>query len=152
MAESYLFKSQDEITAQLKGIKWGASTIKVYDGQFDDDELFKIAENQEGLAPFIVTNFSGELQSPMRMHGIVGASRDTSQTMFTVQVVHTNSRITRQVMDQINQKIKGFVPTGCGEVNVGLYASPGKINALGTPTRYSAVQSFSYYVNSNAIC
>ena len=152
MPASYLFTSQDEITAQLKGIKWNGDTIKVYDGQFDDDELFKIAEAQEGNVPFIVTNFSGELQAPIRMHGIVGAAKDTTQTMFTVQVVYTNSRITRQVMDQINQKIKGFAPTGCGEVNVGFYASPGKINALGTPTRYSAVQSYSYYVNSNAIC
>lgn len=152
MANSYLFASQEELLTQMGGLKWKGSTISVYEGQFDDDQQYKIITAQEGDKPFIVVNFSGTLQAPRGYHGIMGAAHDTSQTMFTVQVVHTTSKITRQVLDMLNQKVIGFVPNGCGEVSPGLYASPGKINALGTPTRYSAVQSYSYYVNSNAIC
>ena len=152
MADSYLFTSQDEIFRACGAIKWAGSSIGVYEGQFDDDEQYKVIEAQEGERPFIVVNFSGTLQAPMSYHGVTGAKHDITQTMFVVQVVHTDPRMTRRVMDQINSKLIGFVPAGCGEVVPGLYASPGKINALGTPTRYSAVQSYSYYVNSNAIC
>lgn len=152
MADSILFSSQDEITRVLGGIKWRTGNIGVYEGQFDDDELFAISNSQEGNAPFIVANFAGSMQAPQVYHGVTGARFNTSQSMFTVQVVYTEPRITRRVLDQINAKLIGFSPEGCGEVCPGLYASPGKINALGTPTRYSAVQSYTYYFNSNAVC
>ena len=145
--DGYDYTSQEQILARLRQ---AFSPVVVYEGLVDDNEAFEVYKAHEGT-PVLVVNFSGDVQAPYRHKGLVGAAYDTNEIQCIVQVVSTVQAVSNRVLSKVKRVLLGFEPEGCGELTPALYSASGKINTLGTPTRYTSVQIFRYFVNSNAI-
>lgn len=141
--------AQDEILAVLRTIPNGwDKTLKVYDGATSDQEMRTIVETQ-GLEPCIVVNFTGFSQVARRYKGIVGAAYNSQGMHTVVQIVADRPSNARKVWGHVNDKLLGFMPTNCGELEPVLYNSVGETSFLGSPTRFSVLQSYTCLVNSS---
>lgn len=143
-----VFNAQDEITALLKTIPSGAETIAVYEGALTDEAMAEYVAEQ-GIKPFIVVNYSSLAQPPVRHKGACGAAHDIAEMQIIVQCIADTSRNARRVWAEINKRLKGFKPQSSGELSPALFMSTGGVNFLGSPTRYSLVQTYSCFIDAD---
>ena len=139
---SYL-DNQDEITAVLKSIP----NVDVHEGQMSDEAFTALIADSNQLKPFITISFGGLLDPRKRVNGIVGAKANSQDTTFVVRTVASTDRTARRAMQLVLDKVIGFVPTNCGEIDTALFGSTGQISSLGNPTRFASVQAFRFLVN-----
>lgn len=141
--------AQEEILAVLKTIPNGVGKfLAVYEGATSDEEMRTIVQAQ-GLEPCIVVNFTGFSQAAKRHKGILGAAYNAQEMHVVVQIVASSPSNARKVWAEVNAKLLGFTPTNCGELDAVLYNSVGETSFLGSPTRFSVLQSYTCLVNSS---
>lgn len=121
--------------------------VDVYEGQVDDDTSVPLIEGTNKIKPYISVNFGGTVQAPKRYKGLCGAKEDTQEADVVIQCVASTDNDARKLLSIVDALILGFQPTNCGELQPALYGGTGKISSLGAPTRYAAVQVYSYFVN-----
>lgn len=146
-----VFDQQQEIVEELKKIRIGTTSFSVYEGAVDDGEKWVVEEGVSGK-PFMAIQFSGFSQVPKSMKNMTGARHNSRDMIFSVTCVASDDRSARQLWDKVCTQLTGFVPTNAGEIQEALFASPGKISTLGSPSRYSSIQTFTYISNSFASC
>lgn len=142
------FQSEEEITALVKTVSIGSDTFSVHEGIIDDDYLITIVPDSHSFKPVIVITYGGGTETARRYQHMVGAAKDSEQKIFTVTVIGSEDKSTRRVIDRVKKAVIGFEPTNCGEIRPALYASTSGRSTLGSPTRYTAVQSFTYMSNA----
>lgn len=141
MSDSYA--ASQEILARIKTIPH----VDVYEGQVDDDASVPLIIGTNKIKPYISVNFGGTTQAPKRYKGVCGAKGDTQEADTVIQCVASTDDGARKLLSIVDGLILGFQPTNCGELQPALYGGTGKISSLGAPTRYAAVQVYSYFVN-----
>ena len=135
----------DQITAKVKEIPF----VDVYDEDMSDEAFAALIADSNQIKPFITISFGGFIDPRRRVNGIVGARTHSHDATIVVRTVASTSRTARVVMQDVCNKLLGFVPTNCGEISAALYGGTGQVSSLGNPTRYSAVQAFRLLVNSD---
>lgn len=146
--DGYDYTSQRQIIARMEEAFY---PVPIYEGLVDDNEMVKLYA-KHGANPVIIINFSGAVAAPKRYLGILGAAHDTNEIATSVQVISTSQEVSNRILSKVSRVLLGYAPDGCGEMSPALYSSPGKINSLGTPTRYTSIQIYTHYVNSKAVC
>lgn len=142
--------AQKEIVALLKTIPNGAGGfLEVHEGATEDEELRQIVPATGTFIPIIVVNFTGFAKAPRRQSGITGARAATQEMSIIIQTIGNSDADARNSWGWVMDKVIGFVPTGCGELDSALYLASGKISFLGGPTRYTSTQSLVCYVYSD---
>lgn len=139
---SYLAE-QDQIVALLKTIPH----VDIHRGHLSDEEFAVLVEGSDQIKPFITVSFGGNIKARTSVRGIVGAVANGKIATIVVRAVASTDRTSMQVLELADQKLLGFTPTGCGEIDHELFGGVGLVSSLGNPTRYSAVQSYSFLRN-----
>lgn len=140
-----LFESQEQIIARVKTIP----NVDFHEDEVPDEEMITMIGDQ--IKPYVTISFGGSAEAPRRMNGIVGAAYDSDETSIVVQCVASTKRAARQLNSIVSTKLKGFVPTNCGEIRNALYGSNGAVTHLVNPSRFASTQSFRYIVNAPEI-
>lgn len=135
---------QDEITAQLKTIP----NVDLYEGQMSDEAFAALVADSNQIKPFITVSYGGLIDPRKRVNGITGAKQDSQDTTFVVRAVANTDRTSRKALQLALDKLVGFVPTDCSEINTALFGGTGQVSSLGNPTRYASVQALRLLVNS----
>lgn len=146
------FQSEEEITEQVESLRIDGSSFDVHEGIIDDDYLITILPPSHSFKPVVVITYGGGTEAPRRTQHIVGAAHNSTQRIFTVTVIGTEDKSVRKVIHELNKILIGFEPTNCGEIRPALYATTNGRSTLGSPTRYTAVQSYTYLSNSDIAC
>lgn len=139
---SYLAE-QDEIVARLRTLQH----VDVHEGHLSDEEFAVLLEGSDQIKPFITVSFGGNIKARTSVRGITGAVANGKIGTIVIRAVASTDRTSRQVLELADTKILGFSPTACGEIDHELFGGVGLVSALGNPTRYSAVQSYSFLRN-----
>lgn len=145
------YDQQQEIIAELKKIKFGPDFINVYSGAVDDGTKWTVEEGESGK-PFMTIQFAGFAQVPKRQKHLTGAKYNSKEMVFSVTCIANDDESTRQVWDRVCTTLTGFEPQNAGEIQEALFASLPKITYLGSPTKYSLIQSFTFNSNSFVTC
>lgn len=145
------YDQQQEIIAELRKIKFGPDSINVYPGAVDDGTKWLVEEGTSGK-PFMAVQFAGFAQVPKRQKHITGAKHNSREAVFSVTCIASDDDSARKLWDRVCTQMIGFEPQNAGEIQEALFASTGKISFLGSPTKYSAIQSFTFNSNSFATC
>lgn len=145
------YDQQQEIVTKLRTIQFGPTTLNVYTGAVDDGTQWTVEEGTSGK-PFMAVQFAGFAQVPKSQKHITGAKHNSRDMVFSVTCIANDDDSTRKLWDKVCTTMIGFEPNNAGEIQEALFASPGKINFLGSPTKYSAIQSFTFISNSFATC
>lgn len=135
---------QDEISDQLKTIP----NVDIYDSQMSDDQFAALVADSNQIRPFITISFGGLIDPRSQVNGITGAKQDSQDTTFVIHAVASTDRTSRQALQLVLDKLVGYVPQDCSEINTALFGGTGQVSALGNPTRYASVQALRVLVNS----
>lgn len=141
------YDQQQEIKAELEKIRIGPTGFKVYSGAVDDGEKWLVEEGVSGK-PFMALQFGGFSQTPKNMKHMTGARHNSRDMIFSVTCIASDADTANKLWDRVCTSMLGFVPTNAGEIQEALFASTGKISFLGSPTRYTSIQSFTFISNS----
>lgn len=136
---------EDEITNLVKTIPH----VDVYEGPMSDEKFAALLEDTNQIKPFITISFGGLIDPRRRINGIVGAKAKSYDTTFIVRCVASTDRTSRQVRDLVKDKVLGYVPTNCSEIDMALFGGTGEVSSLGNPTRYASVQAYRFLLNSD---
>jgi hypothetical protein len=101
---------QDAIIAQLKTIV-GAN---VYQGQYVTDGAIPPIDAQGLFEPYITTIFGATYRG--HEPGIVSERYNSMNTTVTVYCASPDDRLTRSFIDDVRDKLIGFIPTDCTEL------------------------------------
>lgn len=138
------YASDQDIFARIKTIPH----VDTYEGQVDDDASVPLIEGTNKIKPYISVNFGGAVQPPKRFKGVCSVKEDIQEGDVVVQCVASSDTEARKLLSIVDKLIHGYQPLGTsGELDHALYGGTGKISSLGAPTRYAAVQVYSYFVN-----
>lgn len=137
------YVSQQEILTYFRTL----SHVLVFEGGVPDGEALPMTPSGK-IAPHLVVNFAGLTEPPKGTNGIVGATYDSFLQGFSTHAIGGDDDAARQVHSIAWKKILGFTPVGCGEIRPAFFAGVGQISSLGQPTRFSAVQSYKYLINT----
>jgi hypothetical protein len=136
---------QDQIVARVKEVPY----IDVYEDEMSDEAFAAILADSNQIKPFVTISFGGLLDPRRRINGIVGAKTHSQDTTLVIRCVASTSRTSRQVQQLVFDKLIGFVPTNCGEIQTALFGGTGQVSSLGNPTRFASVQAYRFLVNSD---
>lgn len=139
---------QDEIVALLKTIP----NVKTYQGNTDDEALIEMDASADKMRPFNTISFGGLVDPGRSMNGITGARYNTNMVTIVVRSVANSDRDSQRLWQKVWDLLIGYVPQNCSEIDAALYGGVGEISSLGNPTRYAAVQSYRFYLNSDRAC
>ena len=95
---------QDDIISELETIVG----VDVYTGQYLTDGAIPRLDDNGLFPPYITTVFGATYQGSSR--GIVSERLNTMRTTVTVYVISPTDRLTRQYLDQVRDKLLGFIP------------------------------------------
>jgi hypothetical protein len=137
------FPIQQEIVTLLRTI----TNVLVYEGSVPDGTSIPMDANGK-IKPHLVVNFAGLTEPPKKVNGITGAKDDSFLQGFSTHAIAGDDNAARQVHSLGWLKLIGFQPTACGEIRPAFFAGVGEISSLGQPTRFSAVQSYKFLINS----
>lgn len=131
---------EDTIVARLKEILG----VDVMEGDYTDDSYLPTLDENKMFKPYLLVKFNGGFQA--YDNGICGPEKDTQKATFTVYVVTPDDRTTRDIRDQVRQKmLTNFQPTD------GSSLRPGNSYSFVDPDlgfhRYVHATAFSYLFN-----
>jgi hypothetical protein len=136
------YTSQQEILVLLRTI----TNVPIYEGNVPDGDSIPLIGTK--IKPHLVVNFAGLTEPPKKVNGIAGATFDSFIQGFSTHAIGGDDNAARQVHSLGWLKLIGFQPTACGEIRPAFFAGVGEISSLGQPTRFSAVQSYKFLINS----
>lgn len=136
------FLSQQQILARFRLL----TTIPIFEGNVPDGEAIPMTGTK--IKPHLVINFAGLTDPPKRVNGITGAADDSFMQTFSTHAIAGDDNAARAVHSIGWGQILGFIPDHCGEIRPAFFAGVGEISSLSQPTRFSAVQSYKYLINS----
>ncbi len=96
---------QSDIMDELKTIPG----VDVYEGQYLTDGAIPNMDAQGMFTPYLTTIFGANYRGAEP--GIVSEQYNTLKTTVTVYVVSPGDKLTRVLLDQVNEKMLGFIPT-----------------------------------------
>lgn len=134
-----------EILARLRTIP----NVAIYDEAVPDEAHIPKIQGTDSIVPHLTVSFSGQVRGSRRNDGIAGAALNGREMDTVIRAVASNPGDCRKLLDICEEKLLGFVPTNCGELDVALYGSTGQISGLAQPTRYAGVQVYTCIVNSD---
>jgi hypothetical protein len=117
-------------------------------GQVSDEYISELIANTDQFQPFYVVSFGGRVDPRRNVNGIAGARLNTHMVTFILHAIASTQKNADLVLEEGWNTLIGFEPTNCGEITAALFGGTGEISVAGSPSRYSAVQSFKMYVNS----
>lgn len=123
--------------------------ITVYDEAVPDEAHLPLIPGTDAIVPHVTISFGGAVKGPRRNDGIAGAALNGSEMDIVVRAVGNNPDDCRKLSKLVDDKLLGFTPANCGEIDYALYGSVGAISGLAQPTRYASVQSYTVTVNSD---
>lgn len=139
---SYL-SVQDQIMALVETIPF----VDFYRGEHDDESLVQAIAGTDAIKPFVTISFGGKVKPRHGTNGITGAKAASYLVTIVARAVASTERTSEQVLALVEEKLIGFVPTNCGEIEHALYGGTGAISSLGNPTRYASVQAYNLLIN-----
>ena len=142
------FQAEEEITAQVRAVRVGTSGFDVFEGIVDDDYSIYVPDDSHSFKPVIVVTHGGSTETARKHQHIAGARYDSEMKIFSVTVIGSEDSSVRRVMDKVKRQLIGYEPYNSGEVRLALYASTNGRATVGSPTRYTAVQTFTYMSNA----
>lgn len=137
------YPTQQEILTLLRTI----SNVLIFEGSVPDGAAIPLDANGK-IKPHLVVNFAGLTEPSRKVNGIMGATLDSFNQGFSTHAIAGDDNAARQVHSIGWLKLIGFMPAGCGEIRPAFFAGVGEISSLGQPTRFSAVQSYKFLINS----
>lgn len=141
---------QENITAQLQGIPNGPGKfLAVYEGSMSDEKMAELAGTGTEMEPFIVVSYTGFAKAPNRFGHVTGVKDNSAELQIVINAIATTDNITHRVLEQVTDRLVGYEPPNAGEIVYALFHSVGAVSFLGSPTRYSAVQSLTTLVNAD---
>lgn len=131
---------EDDIIAKLKTIPG----VDVMPGDYVEDSYLPKVDANKLFKPYMLVKFNGGFQA--YDNGIVGPEKDTQRATFTVYVVSPDDKVTRQIRDQVREKmLTNFRPTD------GSSLRPGNSYSFVDPDlgyhRYVQAIAFTYQFN-----
>lgn len=134
---------QDEIVTLLKTIP----NVDFFRGNFSDEGLAQLIANSDAIKPFVTVSFGGKIKPRSGTNGITGAKNASYIVTLVVRAIGSLERQSEQVLELVENKLIGYMPVNCGEIEHALYGGTGQISSLGNPTRYSSVQAYNLLIN-----
>jgi hypothetical protein len=123
--------------------------IEVYDEAVPDEAHLPLIPGTDAIVPHVTVSFGGAVKGSRQNDGIAGARLNGSEMDVVIRAVGNNPDDCRKLSKLVDDKLLGFAPTNCGEIDYALYGSVGAISGLAQPTRYASVQSYSLVLNSD---
>lgn len=136
------YTSKQEILARFKTIPF----IVVFEGSVPDGESIPMSGTK--IKPHLVISWAGVTEPSKGTNGITGAGDDSFLQGFSTHAIAGDADAAEQLSSLALSKALGFSPLHCGEVRPAFFAGVGQISSLSQPTRFSAVQSYRYLINS----
>lgn len=130
---------QDSIIAELKTIPG----VEVYNGQYLTDGAVPKQNENALFRPYITTIFGANYQGNSR--GIVTERYNTLSTTVTVYVVAPDDRISRDILDQVAEKLLGFIPVDGTQLKA--YGGYNFVDADLGVNRYAHAAVYQYTTN-----
>lgn len=137
------YLAEQEILAKFRTIPH----IEVFEGNVPDGDAIPMTADGR-VKPHLVVDFAGLIRPPKRYNGIMGATLDSYLQSLSTHAIAGDQDAARQLNSIALMTILGFQPGNCGEVAPQFFAGVGQISSLSQPTRFSAVQSYRYLINS----
>lgn len=137
--------ARQEILDLLKTIPY----VDIYSGFTDDAAFTELLKTSDSITPMIVVSFGGMIQPAKNVNGIIGAAHDSHLITLTVKCIASTEDDAITVWQLAWDKLIGYTPVNCGEIQAALYGGTGEVSILGVPVRHAAVQVFSFMVNSD---
>lgn len=132
----------DEILSIVKTIPH----VKVHEALSNEEEI-KLIQESNSFDPYIVLTFSGTSQVPRRYKAMTGSRHSGGRISIVARVVAHTPSIGRAVMSEVDDRLNGHKPVGCGEIQPELYFATGQNDTKGSPARFSEIQSYSLVVS-----
>lgn len=108
------FPGEEDIVAKIREIPG----VDVMEGDYTDDSYLPTVDANKLFKPYMLVKFHGSFQA--YDNGIVGPEKDTQRATFTVYVVSPDDGTTRQLRDQVREKmLTNFRPTDGGPLRPG---------------------------------
>lgn len=139
------YVATQEILARVRTIP----NVTIYDEAVPDEAHLPLIPGTDAIIPHATVSFGGKVKGPYMNDGIAGAALNGAEMDVVVRAVGNNPDDCRKLSQLIDDKLLGFAPTNCGELDFALYGAVGQISGLAQPTRYASVQSYSFTVNSD---
>lgn len=138
---------------QIFGVLGTIGNVDLFRGQASDEYVAEIVKGRksDSIKPFIVINFGNRIKPGGRVNGIVGARADSHTVTFVVHAIANTEANAQAVLEEAWNRLIGFTPENCGQINAALYGGVGEISITGSPTRHTAVQAFTMMINSNLL-
>lgn len=96
---------EDDVVARIKTIPG----VDVFEGEYLPDSFTPVLDANKMFKPYLVIKFNAGF--PTYDNGIVGPEKDSLRNTFSVYVVTPSDRVTRQIRNQVREKmLTNFVP------------------------------------------
>lgn len=135
--------------AEILGVLETIPNVDIYPGIVSDGQLQALIADANQIKPFIAVSFGALIKPHTRINGIAGAARDSHTATFILHNVASTDGTSQKVWQASWNKVIGYVPVNCGEIDAALFGGVGEVSVMGNPTRYSATQAYSFTVNAD---
>ena len=139
------YEASQEILTRVRTIP----NVQIFDEAVPDEAHLPLIPGTSAIIPHATISFGGMVKGPRTNDGIAGARLNGSEMDVVVRAVGNNPDDCRKLSKLIDDKLLGFTPTNCGEIDYALYGAVGQISGLAQPTRYASVQSYTLTINSD---
>lgn len=121
--------------------------VDFYRGDREDEDITDLIEGTDAIKPYVTLSFGGKIKPRLGTNGITGAKAASYLVTIVARAVASTERTSEQVLELVENKLIGFVPTNCGEIEHALYGGTGQVSSLGNPTRFASVQAYNLLIN-----
>ena len=122
--------------------------IDFYRGEREDEDTVDFIEGTDVIRPYVTISFGGKIKPRVGINGITGAKNASYLVTIVVRAVASTEQTSEQVLELVEEKLIGFMPTNCGEIEHALYGGTGQISSLGNPSRFASVQAYNLLINA----
>jgi hypothetical protein len=121
--------------------------VDFYRGEHDDEEVRPLIDGTDVIKPFVTISFGGKIKPRSGVNGITGAKNASYVVTIVARAIGSTELQSEQVLELVESKLIGFMPTGCGEIEHALYGGTGQVSSLGNPSRFASVQAYNLLIN-----
>jgi hypothetical protein len=133
-----------EIMAQLGTL----TVVDIFEGGVPDKYSPPMIPGSTQIKPYVIVDFSGITEPHNNVNGIVGATYDSFDLMFSCHSVASTLKTARTTNKLVVSKLLGFIPSNSGEVRPAFFGGIGANSNAADPSRYSVAQAFRAMLNS----